>query len=59
MRFLATIDQGVYIDEDDEFEGVHPDLLDRYYGTDGPSIRSSGVKQVQDIPLMKKILLTL
>jgi hypothetical protein len=39
MRFLATIDQGVYIDEDDEFEGVHPDLLNRYYGTDGPGIR--------------------
>jgi hypothetical protein len=30
MQFLATIDKGVHIDEDDEFEGVHLDLLDWY-----------------------------
>lgn len=38
MRFLATAEQGVYLDEDDEFNTVHPDLLDRYYGTDGPIV---------------------
>lgn len=38
MRFLATAEQGVYLNEDDEFDGVHPDLLDRYYGADGPIV---------------------
>lgn len=39
MRFLAAANEGVYLDEDDEFDGVHPDLLNRYYGIDGSASR--------------------
>lgn len=38
MQFLSTVKQGVYIDEDDGFDGVHPDFLNRYYGTNVPTI---------------------
>ncbi|KAI0054649.1 hypothetical protein BV25DRAFT_1816776 [Artomyces pyxidatus] len=35
MRFLAAVEQGAYVDID-EYEAVHPDLLNRYYGVEGP-----------------------
>lgn len=43
MRLLSQIQQGFLSSTDDEFEGVNPILLSRYYGIDGnPQRRSAG-----------------
>ncbi|KAA1467872.1 hypothetical protein DENSPDRAFT_770437, partial [Dentipellis sp. KUC8613] len=43
MRFLSAVEHGVYNDYRDELSGVHPDLLQRYYGTEGNvHVRSHG-----------------
>jgi hypothetical protein len=54
MCFIGQVRDGVYIDD---CEGVHPDVIDRYYGVHGPGTRrapgQTGAGQLddEDIPI--------
>lgn len=37
MRFLAQLEQGVL--DGDDLDDIHPDILSRYYGVEGPERR--------------------
>ncbi|KAH7919171.1 hypothetical protein BV22DRAFT_1023459, partial [Leucogyrophana mollusca] len=49
MRFLSEVENGVYTK--DPFEDVHPDLIARYYGTEGPPL---SVDEQDDVDEMRQ-----
>ncbi|KAK7013406.1 hypothetical protein R3P38DRAFT_3575743 [Favolaschia claudopus] len=52
MCFEGQLRNGIYIDESDDCDGVHPNVIQRFYGTHGPERRQipghTGAGQLDD-----------